>query len=401
MSDEYDTLEDLDELDEKPGRAKTNPSNNGPDKPHASRLVRIALAQWDTRPLPPRDWTVKNRFLRRNVSILSGEGGTGKSLIMLQLAVAQILGRDWLRSVPEKGRVTIINCEEEEKEIVRRLRPILDHYGASFAEIDRGLDIVSLAGKDAVLAYPDREGRIIPTDLFSELKSRVTDTQPVSIMLDNAADVYGGKEIERTQVRQFITLLRGLGIAANAGVLMSSHPSLTGLASKTGLSGSTAWHASVRGRAWLRTPTTKDGDEIDRDIRELEFMKNQYGPLDETLMLRWQKGLYVPEPRLGSFDELARRKETDDLFLVLLGRFNGHGRDVSHKRGTNYAPAVFAKHDDAKGTQNKDFVAAMDRLMDAKRISIEKFGPASRNQCRLIIGGGSMTPNESRSLMPG
>ena len=103
---------------------------------HGSQLLRMESRSVDSRPLPPRDWTVEGRFLRRNVSLLSGEGGVGKSLLMLQLGAAHVLGHDWLRSLPVKGRAMIINCEEEEEEIIRRLRPILDHYGASFAEVD-------------------------------------------------------------------------------------------------------------------------------------------------------------------------------------------------------------------------------------------------------------------------
>jgi hypothetical protein len=39
-------------------------------------------------------------------------------------------------------------------------------------------------------------------------------------------------------VRQFIGLLRGLAITGNSAVLIAVHPSLTGISSGTGLSGS-------------------------------------------------------------------------------------------------------------------------------------------------------------------
>lgn len=385
MSDEHTSLDEDDRRKHSTGADEPNGNAPSPDKPSEPQLIRIDLAQWGTKPIPPRDWTVHDRFLRRNVSLLSGEGGLGKSLLMLQLGVAHILGQDWLRSVPEKGRVMIINCEEEEEEIIRRLRPILDHYGASFAEVDQSLDIVSLAGKDAVLAYPDHQGRIVATQLFMELKARAIDTQPINIMLDNAADIFSGSEIDRAQVRQFITLLRGLSMEANAGVLMSSHPSLTGLATKTGTSGSTGWHNSVRGRAWLKSPTTKDGDEIDRDLRELEFKKNQYGPLAETILLRWKNGLYLPEPRPGSLDQMAADKKTDDLFLSMLKRLTEQGQNVVHKKGPSYAPAAFAELIGAKGTKSAAFAKAMQRLLDAGQIGIESYGPPSRRWSRLVI----------------
>ena len=97
--------------------------------------ARIDLARYDSEPIPAREWGVPERFPRRNVCLLSGEGGRGKSIILLPLAAAHVLGKDWLRSLPEQGPVIMVNAEDEEGEIVRRLKPILDHYGARFADV--------------------------------------------------------------------------------------------------------------------------------------------------------------------------------------------------------------------------------------------------------------------------
>ena len=39
-----------------------------------------------------------------------------------------------------------------------------------------------------------------------------------------------------------------------------------------------------------------DGEQPDNDLRQLEFKKNQYGPIGETIVLRYQRGLFLPEP---------------------------------------------------------------------------------------------------------
>ena len=59
-------------------------------------------------------------------------------------------------------------------------------------------------------------------------------------------------------------LMRRLARAANGYVIMSAHPSLQGIASKSGLSGSTQWHNSVRARAYLRGPNDKENGERGR-----------------------------------------------------------------------------------------------------------------------------------------
>src|SRR6185436_8386954 len=93
--------------------------------------------------------------------------------------------------------------------------------------------------------------RIVPTPLYAKLLERAKDVQPICTVIDNVADVFGGSEIDRSQVRQFVALMRQIAIASNGYVIMSSHPSLAGIASKTRLSGSTQWHNSVRARAYM------------------------------------------------------------------------------------------------------------------------------------------------------
>ena len=125
-----------------------------------------------------------------------------------------------------------------------------------------------------------------PTEMFTRLQKTACDIRPNLIVIDNSADVFGGNENDRTQVRQFITILRGLAMTADAAVLLTSHPSLTGINSGSGLSGSTGWNNNVRSRAYFKKATTDKGDEPDPELRILEIMKANYGPVGETITLR-------------------------------------------------------------------------------------------------------------------
>jgi len=353
----------------------------------APLLVRINLARYDSEPVPAREWGVPDRFPRRAVCLLSGEGGRGKSITLLQLAAAHVLDKEWLRSLPEPGPVVLVNAEDEEGEIIRRLKPIVEHHGASFADLSRDLHIFSLAGADPLLALPDRSGRIVATPLYAELMTLVRAVQPVCTIIDNVADVFGANEIERSHVRQFIALMRQFAIAGNGYVIMSSHPSLTGIASKTGLSGSTQWHNAVRARAWLHGGEANTGETPDPDLRVLEFLKSNYSRLAETITLRWQNGLYVPVSRQGFLDEAAAHAAANEVFLGLLARFTRTGENVSNKpSANNYAPTLFAGEGEAKSKHiNKaGLEAAMRRLFAAEQIAVEPYGPPSRDYRRII-----------------
>jgi RecA-family ATPase len=364
----------------------TEPAIEGKTEVKGAPLTFIRLIDWHNRPVPEREWVVLNRVPLKNVTLLSGEGSVGKTILSLQLCVATVLARDWIGAMPNPGPVVAICCEDDADELHRRLDAIVRHYGASFADL-ADLHILSLAGRDALLTTPRRDGLMTPTKLFARVTEAAATIKPRLILLDNSADVFGGNENDRAQVRQFIGMLRGLAMTADAGLLLTSHPSLTGIATGTGLSGSTAWNASVRSRLYLKRATTAKDEEPDPNLRVLEVMKNNYGPVGETMMLRWKDGLFLPTPTLGSFEKLGREQKVDELFLMLLNRWNEQGRNVSEKHKANsYAPGRFAEEPEAKAdhVSKRELAEGMERLFRANRIRSEPYGPPSRDWSRLV-----------------
>jgi RecA-family ATPase len=203
-----------------------------------------------------------------------------------------------------------------------------------------------------------------------------------------SADIYGGNENDRAQVRQFISLLRGMAITSGAGVLLTSHPSLTGINTGTGLSGSTAWNASVRSRLYFKRATTDKDEEPDPDLRVLEVMKSNYGPVGETITLRWKDGLFLPVSGVNDLEKLAMDARAENLFLDLLARFNKQNRNVNDKTGPTYAPTLFAQEAEAKAARigKQAFANAMRRLFSNDRIHLEPYGKPSRQFKRLVPG---------------
>ena len=63
--------------------------------------------------------------------------------------------------------------------------------------------------------------------------------------------MFAGDENSRPQAQEFIGLLKRLARKQNCALLLLAHPSLSGMATGTGMSGSTAWSNSVRSRLYL------------------------------------------------------------------------------------------------------------------------------------------------------
>ena len=310
----------------------------------------------------------------------------GKSLVELHLCVAHVLGRDWLGSLPEIGAAIYCGAEDEKDELRRRLTLIASHYQTTFADLtEGGLHILSLAGQDALLAVPDRNGKIVPTALFNQLLEATCDIKPKHVGIDTSADVFGGNENDRTQVRQFVGLLRKLAIAGDTSVVLLSHPSLTGISTGSGLSGSTGWHNSVRARMYLTSPKAENGEQPDTDLRELSFKKNNYGPISNSVVLRYKDGLFLPEPGMSSLNKLAREVDVDDAFITIAKKLESRGQELSPAQTSHsYAPTVIAKQPEAKGIKKSELVAAQDRLLNQGKLLIETTKPGTTREKKVI-----------------
>jgi RecA-family ATPase len=352
---------------------------NGPVAPQPrTPLAWIDVSSWDRTPVPEREWLVRGRIPLRQPTLFSGEGAVGKSLVTLHLLASTALGRDWLGLIPEEGPAWYIGAEDDVRELHIRLSDIQKHYGVTYAELDAaGFRMLSLFGEDAVLGAPNRLGTIEPTELYHQIFEQAREEKPKCIALDASADLFSGDEIARAQVRQFVGLLRRLAGVCDGAVVLLSHPSLTGINSGTGLSGSTAWHNSVRARMYLTSPKPESGEQPDTDLRELTFKKNNYGPISDSLILRYRDGLFLPERGMSSLEAAAAEQDAEHLFLTLLKKFADQGRNLSHKpQPANYAPRVFAGEPEAKKLPRAKLALqhAMDRLFREGKIHVQTYG---------------------------
>ena len=352
-------------------------------------LPFINMSNWDFVEVPEQEWIVPDRIPQRQCVLFSGEGAVGKSISQLHLSAAVVLGRDWLGTVPEQGPAIFIDAEDDPGVLHRRLAAIKQHYNVTFTDlINGGLHLISLAGLDAVLAVANHGGKIEPTPLYKQLLEAAGDIKPRMIGIAAAANVYAGSEIDRSQVQQFVNLLTRLAMVANGAVVLISHPSLTGINTETGISGSTQWHNAVRARYFLKGIKPEDGEQPNNDLREIVFKKNNYGRVAESIVLRWTDGLFLPVPGV-TIDQATKAAAADETFSGYILRFTRQGRNVSHKpNAPSYAPTEFAKEPEAKaaGLTKKDFEAAMRRLLAAGKIRIEPYGPPSRGWTRLVVG---------------
>ena len=338
----------------------------------ASLIIPAALitpASWPSEAPPSVEWVAAGRIPRGDVTTEHGDGGAGKTDTAARLAAnVSRSAPEWLGHAIEAGPVVFISAEEPERELRRRTWQHSQHDGYDPNTLTSlHLWFPDKSG-DAVMAVADRyTGIMRPTRIMQEIAAAILHLAPVLVVVDNVAATFAGNQNDRVMVRSYVNLWRQIAHGpSKPAVLLLDHPSLSGLTNNTGRGGNMDWRNAVRCALWLHPPS--EAAEADRGIRILETVKSNYGPPGDPLRLIWADGGLQLETAPTSLHRLAKDTEAEELFLRFLDERMAQGRTVSDKRGTNYAPAVFAEMAGNQGYTAKAFAKAMDRLFTARKI---------------------------------
>ncbi len=334
--------------------------------------------------VPERPWLVRDWIPRRQVTLLTGDGGVGKSLLGLQLMVAASAGTPWLGLSVEPLRSFGVFAEDDDAELHARLVDVAAGAEVDLRELD-GLAYRSAVVDPCELVEIDAvTGQLRPTAYWAWLQRTVTAHGARLVLLDAATNLYGGDEIKRRHVNAFLVLLRRLAIEIDGVVLLLAHPSAQGISTGSGLSGSTHWNNAVRSRLYF---TRETGEDADPDVRVLSRLKANYAGAGDSLRVRWAQGAFAALDAPGSLDRQIASSKADRLFLALLGSTYAAGTWVCpNPTARNYAPTVFAKHPERDGLGKPAFEGAMHRLIKVGTVVVETYGRPSEPRHRLALG---------------
>jgi hypothetical protein len=137
--------------------------HHGPDHEAVSPPETFDAGGWEGQDIEPRRWLVHERIPLGEPGIVSGDGGTGKTLLMLQLAIAVAAERpDWLNAVVDVyGPALVFSAEEKLSEMHRRVDRILALQGLTFETLRGRLRFICDLD-DPVVATVRPDGLVIP-----------------------------------------------------------------------------------------------------------------------------------------------------------------------------------------------------------------------------------------------
>lgn len=336
------------------------------------------------KPLPVRDWIVDELIPARAVTLFSGDGATGKSTIALQLACACVLGRPWLGRAIKSCRVAYVSCEDEKDEIHIRLNAIGSNEDWDLSDLG-DLEIFDRTGRVSSIMYKPEgfNASWEPTPYWIGFRNWLIDFGAGLCVLDSLYNFFSGKQNDQVDATVFMQFLRELAIESNTAILLLQHPSKTGMETGDGTSGSVAFRNNCRGMIYL----TKDKDDPKNGPLKMINLKAQYGPEMDDLMIRWEKGRFVPVAPFGyQVSSFFGRMSADQAFLACLDAANVQQRFVTHNpRVGNYAPACFEKMQQSQGFNKQDLARAMERLFANGDIANEVIGLNSSRHPKIAI----------------
>lgn len=366
-----------------------------PLPPNAVKLPILVPSDFSARPIRPREWIVKDGIPKGEPTLLYGPGSAGKSLLILQLAIACATGTPWLGRLVPKCRVLFFTCEDDTDEINRRAAKVLESLNLTWDHCGDRLAVIPMRETDTatVLAVESKDGTLVGTPTLEALRGAVGDFKPDIVIIDTLADAFAGNENDRTHAKEFVRLI--LTLNRKLTYIVTAHPSVSGAADGRGSSGSTGWPAAVRSHLYMeRARAEKKDDIVDPDERFLSDRKGNYSQLGSfKIKLRWRNGVF--EPTNDEVAEAFGEDEVDRLFLDLLGRFNRLKSNVSASPGPTYAPKLFADEAEAKARKvtDKMLKAAMLRLIGSGQVENvqHRGGKDARYHLEVVNGVGSST----------
>ncbi|CAL74411.1 hypothetical protein; putative RecA-superfamily ATPase (involved in signal transduction) [Bradyrhizobium sp. ORS 278] len=342
----------------------------------------ITPAAWRGIEPTPQRWLAEGRIPLGDLTILAGNGGSGKTEIAAQLLVSVAAGLgDWLGCVAETGPALFLSCEEPEDNVRDRVERIAKHRNID----PHGIDSLHLVFPDldqTWLCNVDKSGKVQRTHLLQQLESWIVQNKPALVAIDSVAAVFDGDAIQRRQVRAFLAMLRKLAREQETAILLLDHPSVRGMADGSGTANSVDWRNSVRSMLHLSDP-----DKDDPDARYLEVKKSNRGRTGEKTRIQWAGLTFSTALSAGSPRQAAAEREVDELFLRLLDKRNAQGRRVHASNAKGNAPSEFAQDPEAAGVTAHAFRSSMERLLTAGTIRAVETGPASKRRQHLERDG--------------
>lgn len=175
------------------------------------RDLEFAKQDW-----PPVRYLIENLIREKSINIIYGNGGMGKTYILLDLALSIASGKEeWMgNKILEAVPVLYINAEMEEQDFSIRVKEVF--LGES---ISPKTNFKFINSSEFVFENPQTE---------IELKKLIDEHKVKLLVLDALSDILGGRNNGADEVQPFFRFLKRIRAETGVTILIVHHNNRTG-----------------------------------------------------------------------------------------------------------------------------------------------------------------------------
>jgi hypothetical protein len=332
----------------------TEPDAPAEPEPHASlNLAELAKCQPQ-----PKQFSIARLAPTSEVTLFTGPGSAGKSLLAQQFATAAAAGINCMGFDVQPTASIYLTCEDDVQQLHWRQAHLCRSLDVDMAALAGRLHLISLRGElGNDLCTFGQDGTLRLAAGYQRLVATIKASGAGQVWLDNVAHLFTGNENDRGEVTRFVNLLNRLAGETGAAIVLLGHPNKIG----DSYSGSTAWLNAVRSQFFIE-------HDVETDLRTLTVGKANYAQKGEGCRFLWHDWAFVREDDLPpdtarELTENIKASADNKLFLACLAERNKQRRQVSERpTAQNYAPKIFESMPESKGLTRKRLELAMDRL---------------------------------------
>lgn len=187
----------------------------------------------------PEEFIVERLVPARGVTMLTGEGGLGKSFVALEMACACACGGEFLgRFACRQGPALIVDVENDESLLGRRIAKIA---------AGRGLELDGLQVRVAKSSEARRMMRIDSLEGRHWLEGLIAHYKPALVVIDSMVAIHSQDENNNVVMRQVMMWLEGFAREHGLGLVLVHHHRKRGVYNDAG--------QMMRGASDLRNAT--------------------------------------------------------------------------------------------------------------------------------------------------
>lgn len=344
---------------------------------------------------PVREYLIQPLLPRGVIGAIVAPGGTGKSFMLMQLAVAVASGSPLFGyEVPEPAGVLMLAGEDDRDEIHRRMAAIVGsfHYREPSPEeletlnrLAANLYIQPRVGDENRLTMRGPDGNVIVSPLVDRIIATARQIKNLKlIILDPLSRFRSGDENSSEDATRFVEACERIRKATGATVLLAHHSRKGASGLQDDIRGSSALVDGLRWAATLHRLNADDAKEfgMDKDeaakLMRFQLVKANYvEPQEPVYLERGEGGKLIQTEAPAPARDSKHQAKADERYREVLEKLKGLIRQMSSsgehltKRGLrDYAGA-----EGMFGVGDQVLRGIVNRAISEGEIKVKQSGP--------------------------